>query len=576
VLTLALLAVSATAAGCTPTQRTATASPAAIASGPVVGPANGTLIVAGGGSLGHEIVQRFLELAGGPDASIVVIPTAGGDTAYAQDWGGADLLRRAGARRVTILHTLDRGEADSEAFVAPLRTARAVWFPGGRQWRLVDSYLGTRTERELHALLERGGVVGGTSAGASIQASYLVRGAREGNHIMMAPGYERGFAFLRGVAVDQHVVPRRRLADLPLVIERHPRLLGIGIDEGTAIVVQGDEFEVIGTSKVFVYGGEDPNDSDGPYVTLDPGGRYDMGARRVLTAVGIDSARLMTDMSVLAADSMEGRRTGTAGSTRARLFLERRFENVGLAPIGNSFRHTFALPARGEQPAQQGINFVGFVRGTVQPGRYIVVTAHYDHLGIGRAVNGDSLYNGADDNASGTAALLAMARWFRDHPPRTSIIFVALDAEEGGLRGARAFVAEPPVPLETVALNVNMDMIGRNDRNELYAAGTHHYQFLARYVEFVAASAPISLRIGHDTPVNPQDDWTTQSDHAAFHAVKIPFLYFGVEDHPDYHQPSDELSGIQPKFYVRAVEAIAEVITAIDQNIENVVRAAGR
>ncbi|HUF25948.1 MAG TPA: cyanophycinase [Gemmatimonadaceae bacterium] len=248
----------------------------------VVGPPNGTLIVAGGGALPPEIIGRFLEIAGGIDAPIVVIPTASGDSLYPEDWGGLEVLRRAGATRLTVLHTSDRDEADSEAFVAPIRAARAVWFPGGRQWRLVDSYLGTRTERELHALLERGGIIGGTSAGASIQASYLVRGAVQGNHVVMAPGYEQGFAFLRDAAVDQHVVPRRRLGDLPQVLARHPSLLGLGIDEGTAIVVRGDEFEVIGASRVFVYGGNDPHDGDGPYVALGAGDRYDMRNRRVI------------------------------------------------------------------------------------------------------------------------------------------------------------------------------------------------------------------------------------------------------------------------------------------------------
>ena len=273
---IALLAVQASCAS-----GPRAAEPASSAS-TSVGPANGALIVAGGGALGREITDRFLELAGGPDAPIVVIPTAGGDTSYPADWGGLELLRRSGATDLVVLHTNDRRVADSEAFVAPLRRARGVWFPGGRQWRLVDSYLGTRTERELHALLRRGGVVGGTSAGASIQASYLVRGAREGNHIMMAPGYEQGFAFLRNVAVDQHVIPRRRLGDLPQVIERHPQLLGIGIDEGTAILVRGDEFEVIGASRVFVYGGTDPQDDEGPWAVLEPGTRYDLRGRRIL------------------------------------------------------------------------------------------------------------------------------------------------------------------------------------------------------------------------------------------------------------------------------------------------------
>src|SRR5262249_53783546 len=147
----------------------------------------------------------FFELAGGKDAPVVVIPTAGGQPTYAQDWTGLKVFKEYGATNLTVLHTTDRTVADSEEFVKPLTTARAVWFPGGRQWHLVDSYLNTRTEREVKRVLERDGVVGGSSAGASIQAEYLVRGAREGNKIMMAPGYEEGFGLLKGAAIDQHM-----------------------------------------------------------------------------------------------------------------------------------------------------------------------------------------------------------------------------------------------------------------------------------------------------------------------------------------------------------------------------------
>ena len=248
----------------------------------VTSPERGSLVVVGGGRVGPEIVTEFLRLAGGKRAPIVVIPTAGGDSAYAQPCPCARLLQDAGATDVTVLHTYDPKVADSESFVAPLRRASAVWFPGGRQWRLADSYLGTRTERELHALLARGGVIGGTSAGASIQASYLVRGAPEGNTVMMAPGHEQGFGFLRNVAVDQHVLARSRLDDLPLVLAKHPQLLGIGIDEGTAIVVQRDTFTVVGVSKVFIYGGRDTPDSGKVYRTLQSGDRYDLKERRAL------------------------------------------------------------------------------------------------------------------------------------------------------------------------------------------------------------------------------------------------------------------------------------------------------
>ncbi len=246
-----------------------------------VGPAVGSLVVVGGGNMGPEILQRFVALAGGPDAPIVVIPTAGEDSVYPTNWSGLNGLKAAGARHLTVLHTADRRVAESDSFVAPIRAARGVWFPGGRQWRLVDSYLGTRTERELRAVLGRGGVIGGTSAGASILASYLVRGARSGNTIMMAKGYEQGFGYLRNTAVDQHVVARNRQNDLQQVVSAHPELLGIGLDEGTALVVQGDHGEIIGRGKGFLHNGRDTNDPGHPYLTLLPGDELNLATRRV-------------------------------------------------------------------------------------------------------------------------------------------------------------------------------------------------------------------------------------------------------------------------------------------------------
>jgi cyanophycinase len=240
------------------------------------GPPNGTLVIAGGGNLaGTGIVERFLHLAGGPDAPIVVIPTADGDSAYTSAWPGLQIFRDAGATNITVLHTYDPLEADSEEFVAPLRGAAAVWFPGGRQWRLAEAYLDTRTQRELDDLLARGGVVGGSSAGASIQASFLVRGAREGNHIVMSHDYDRGFGFVSNVAIDQHLLARNRERDLLQVLAMHPYLLGIGIDEGTAIVVQGDAFEVIGRSRVAIYD-RSPLTASAGYFLLTPGEWYDM------------------------------------------------------------------------------------------------------------------------------------------------------------------------------------------------------------------------------------------------------------------------------------------------------------
>ena len=243
---------------------------------PCAVPKRGTLIIAGGGTLGPEIVGRFITLAGGPAAEIVVIPTAGGEARYGPDCTCLKIFKELGATHLTVLHTTDRKEADSEAFTAPLRRAKAVWFVGGRQWHLVDSYLGTRTDTEIKALLARGGVVGGTfSAGASIQASYMVRGAKSGNEVMMAPGYEQGLGLITGAAVDQHVTARHREGDLDAVVKAHPDVLGIGIDQSTAIEVKRDAFKVVGVGHVFIHDGhEQPN--GGYYYLLGDGDRFDL------------------------------------------------------------------------------------------------------------------------------------------------------------------------------------------------------------------------------------------------------------------------------------------------------------
>ena len=243
-----------------------------------VGPANGSLIVVGGAMRDLGIVRRFIDLAGGPDAPIVVIPTAGGAAEYDQFYPGLRQFRAAGATNLTVIHTNDRAEADSEAFVRPIREAGGVWFPGGRQWRIADSYLDTRTEEELHRLLERGGVIGGSSAGASIQGSYLIRGDTQTNTIMMGD-HEEGFGFLRNVGIDQHLLRRNRQFDMLEVMEAMPDLLGIGIDENTAIVVRGDEFEVIGESYVVIYDTGARIDTGGDFYFLAPGDRFNMATR---------------------------------------------------------------------------------------------------------------------------------------------------------------------------------------------------------------------------------------------------------------------------------------------------------
>ena len=261
-----------------PTALVATILATVSASAQQVGPANGSLIVAGGALSDPAVFERFVELAGGPSAPIVIIPTAGGAEHYDQFFQGRRAFEAAGATDITILHTYDRDAADTDEFAEPLREARGVWFTGGRQWRLADSYLDTKVHDALWGVLERGGVIGGSSAGASIQGSYLVRGDTRTNTVMMGD-HEVGLGFLKGVGIDQHLLRRNRQFDLIEVIRAKPELLGIGIDENTAIVVRGDRFEVVGQSYAVIYDANATLDSGGLFYFLAPGDRYDMAAR---------------------------------------------------------------------------------------------------------------------------------------------------------------------------------------------------------------------------------------------------------------------------------------------------------
>ena len=273
----------------------------------------------------------------------------------------------------------------------------------------------------------------------------------------------------------------------------------------------------------------------------------------------IDAARLLEDVRALSADSMEGREAGKKGGELARAYVLRRFEEAGLAPLWPSFEQPFDLPSKGK-----GVNLVGYVRGAKYPERFIVVTAHYDHLGV----RGGQVYNGADDNASGVAVLLQLAAHYAGAArPDHSIIFAALDAEELGLVGARELVKRLKAEKRDVALDVNLDMVGHSERGELYASGTYHTPALRPALERVAAAAPVKLLIGHDRPEQGHDDWTNQSDQYAFHKAGVPFVYFGVEDHKDYHKPSDDFETITRDFFVGAAETILGAVSALDAEL---------
>lgn len=240
---------------------------------------DGTLVIGGGGALPDEVYRRFLSAAGGPDARIAFIPTALDDPTKGET-GEIKRLQKLGAKNAFVFHAKSKSQADDPAFASPLKDVGGIWFTGGRQWRFVDAYQGTQTEAAMHALLSRGGAIGGTSAGASIQADYMVRGDPLGNTVMMAEGYERGLGFIQGVAIDQHFTQRKRQPDLELVMTRYPQLLGIGLDEGTSIIVRGSVAEVVGKNRVTFY--DRAQSSAAAPMVLTAGSRYDLKKRRAL------------------------------------------------------------------------------------------------------------------------------------------------------------------------------------------------------------------------------------------------------------------------------------------------------
>ncbi|MDQ0462441.1 Zn-dependent M28 family amino/carboxypeptidase [Caulobacter ginsengisoli] len=283
-----------------------------------------------------------------------------------------------------------------------------------------------------------------------------------------------------------------------------------------------------------------------------------------------DADRLIDDVRILAADDMQGRLVGTPGSAKARAYILQRFAEIDIVPIlPAGFEQPFDFSHRGEPG--KGVNIVGQIVGTDPSLPVLVVSAHYDHLGI----RDGEIYNGADDNASGVAGLLAIAQAFKAKPPRHTVIFAVFDAEEEGLKGAKAFVAATPVPLARVALDLNLDMIGTNDKNELYVSGAFPFPWLRGRLEALAADAPVTLKLGHDDPKLGADDWSDQSDQGAFGAAGRPWVYFGVEDHPEYHKPADKFATIPQPFFKAAVATVVAAALAFEADLDAIAERKG-
>ncbi len=280
-------------------------------------------------------------------------------------------------------------------------------------------------------------------------------------------------------------------------------------------------------------------------------------------AVSMDVAQLTADLNTLASDDMEGRAAGTPGGERARAYVVRRFEQLRLAPPPSGRLQPFTRGGR--RGPVSGVNVLGLIRGSERPDRWIVVTAHYDHEGV----RDGRIYNGADDNASGVATMLELARRLGATRPRHSVLFIAFDAEERGLQGARAYVEAPSVPLADTALNLNLDMTARLDDGFLWVTGTYQHPSFRPLLEPIGIVDGVRLRFGKDTPQDTgANNWVSASDHAAFHERGIPFLYLGADYHADYHQPTDDVERINPRVFAAGTELTIQAFHALDAGLD--------
>ena len=262
------------------------------------GPEKGSLLIIGGNvGTTESIWKKFLELAGGKDkARIVVVTTGAGDSAAVDKADVETVKKQLGITNVVLLHTTDLKVANSEKFIEPLKQATGVYFVGGRQWHIADSYLNTLTHQAFWDVLNRGGVICGSSAGASIQGSFLWRGDTKGPQITIGD-HTQGLGFLKNSVLDQHILKRNRQFDLIDIVKSAPQLIGIGMDEATAIYVHKDTLEVLGKSYIAIYdyntimgkgathvngNREDFTASSGPFFFLSEGQKYDLFNRKVI------------------------------------------------------------------------------------------------------------------------------------------------------------------------------------------------------------------------------------------------------------------------------------------------------
>ena len=310
-----------------------------------------------------------------------------------------------------------------------------------------------------------------------------------------------------------------------------------------------------------------------------------LGSCKSPKPIEINTLQLIENVKILSDDSLEGRAFSKPGNKKTQQIIIDRFSKLGLQTVVDNnylqeFSHTFkgksrqeVFPMKKKKPLDDysnvpdtiasGANVIAMLKG--QTNKSFVISAHYDHLGI----RNNRIYNGADDNASGTAALFTIAEYFKDKPTKHNLIFAAVDAEEIGSLGADYFLKNY-TDKSNIKLNINLDMIAHSDYDpEFYASGLHHHPDLRKPLKKIY-SEKIKILFGHDDPANKeQSDWTFSSDHRVFHREKIPFIYFGVPDHKDYHRHTDTFGSINQEFYIEAVKIIIQAIENFDESLSD-------
>ena len=276
-------------------------------------------------------------------------------------------------------------------------------------------------------------------------------------------------------------------------------------------------------------------------------------------AATITADEMREHIAYLASDALRGRDTPSPGLDSAAAYLVREFRKLGLeGGAGNGgFIQNYPLRPSGKMAPNVVAIFPG--ADPAMRDQYVVLSAHMDHVGVGRPVNGDSIYNGADDDASGTSALLevaeAMAALEPGERPRRSIIFLAVSGEEKGLLGSEYFSDNPTVPLQSIVANVNMDMIGRNASDTVVVIGKN-YSSLGPVVERVAAQNPELVGLTAADDRWPEEGFFFRSDHFNFARKEIPAIFFFAGTHEDYHEPSDEVENINADKAARVARMI--------------------